>query len=1307
MTAINAIDTVNMSNMINATDTGGVRRIYVEKRPEYDVHSGRLLADLRDNLGVVGLAGVRTLNRYDVEGLADAYYGAARDNIFAEPPVDLVYDEEMPVNSGERVFAVEYLPGQYDQRADGAAQCVQLLTHAAPPKVASARVIVLMGDIGDGDFCRIKNYCINPVDSREAPLGKPASLDTCPEPPADVAVLNGFTGFGGDEIDAVRKNLGLAMRNEDLLFCQSYFRDTEKRDPTITEVRVLDTYWSDHCRHTTFLTAIKDVEFEDTNLNAPLSAAFEAYMRAREYVYGDGAGARGISLMDIALMGMRELRKKGLLNDLDASDEVNACSIVVPAVVDGEAEDWLVMFKNETHNHPTEIEPLGGAATCLGGAIRDPLSGRAYVYQAMRVTGAGDPRVPVGETLPGKLPQRKITTLAAQGYSSYGNQIGIATGLVSEVYHKGYVAKRMEIGAVVGAVPKSHVARCEPESGDVVVLVGGRTGRDGCGGATGSSKEHTEESIQTCGAEVQKGNAPTERKLQRLFRDPEVGRMIRRCNDFGAGGVAVAVGELAAGLDIYLDAVPKKYDGLDGTELAISESQERMAVVVSKSDLEAFQAKAAGENLETAAVAEVTATRRLKMFWRGRAIVDISRDFIDTNGVSQETEVFVKSPRAVYLPNVLSMTAKCRDDGGDAAGAFFDTMTDINACSQRGLKEMFDGTIGASSVLMPFGGRYQGTPAEAMVAKLPVTGGDTVTGTAMSYGFDPYLASWSPFHGAVYAVIQSVAKIVAAGGDPHRVRLTLQEYFEKLGGDKIAWGKPFAALLGAYYAQIKLGIPAIGGKDSMSGTFKDMRVPPALVSFALAPVDVTKVISPEFKRIGSVVVFVSIWVDEAGMPDFEVIDRCYTAVHKGIAGGQILAVHTVGRGGISEAVAKMCFGNRIGFRVDEGVNMSELFKPDYAGLVVELDKSVNTDRNVLGIGENCTILGVTVEERKIICRDNARVDINELYEKWESVLDGVFPTKAGVGGNGGLDISATLDGHPQSPGFIINGSINSNTNGNASPRHAKVTIAKPRVLIPVFPGTNCEYDSARKFAKAGAECDFFVFKNINPGDIDESVRVIAGKIANSQILILPGGFSAGDEPDGSGKFIAAFFRNPRVKDAVSEFLNNRDGLILGICNGFQALIKLGLVPCGEIRDLNEDSPTLTFNTVGRHISRIAYTKTCSVNSPWLANVSIGDVHAVPVSHGEGRFVAPVAEIERLFAGGQVATQYVNRDGQYEEGMNGNCNGSYAAIEGILSPDGRIFGKMGHNERMGWNNVAKNINFDGDPKIFEAGVAYFM
>jgi len=1286
---------------------GTVRRIFVEKRGEYDVYSGHLFADLRDNLGISGLTGVRTLNRYDVEGLPDGCYGAARDTIFAELPVDRVYDGEMPLGAGERAFAAEYLPGQYDQRADSAAQCVQLLTHTARPAVASARVVVLRGNISDRDFDRARAYCINPVDSREASLDKPDSLDMRTDPPADVAVLSGFIALDRGGVDSLRRELGLAMKIEDALFCQKYFRDTEKRDPAITEIRMLDTYWSDHCRHTTFLTSIKNAEIEDAPLNRPVRQAFEEYSRARKEVHGDKIGGRPVSLMDIALMGMRQLRRDGKLADLDVSEEINACSIVVPAVVNGQTEDWLVMFKNETHNHPTEIEPFGGAATCLGGAIRDPLSGRSYVYQAMRVTGAGDPRAAVENTLPGKLPQRKITTQAAHGYSSYGNQIGLATGIVSEIYHEGYTAKRMEIGAVVGAAPKANVVREEPKAGDIVVLLGGRTGRDGCGGATGSSKEHTEESIQTCSAEVQKGNPPTERKIQRLFRDPEVSRMIRRCNDFGAGGVSVAIGELAAGLDIDLDAVPKKYEGLDGTELAISESQERMAVVIDPSDLKAFEAKAVSENLETAVVAKVTDTRRLVMKWRGKTIVDLSRDFIDTNGVLQETEVFVKAPSSKTSPHpvgVQSSVAPGFNPGSigtdtspninsdinqninhnaaqDIAAAFFGLMSDLNICSQRGLIEMFDSTIGAGTVLMPFGGKYQATPIEAMVAKLPVVNGDTTTGTAMSYGFDPDLSSWSPFHGAVNAVLHSVAKIVAVGGDYRKIRLTLQEYFEKLGNDRERWGKPFAALLGAYYAQVKLGIPAIGGKDSMSGTFKDLHVPPTLVSFALAPVDVTKVISPEFKKIGSTVVYVSIPRDDSEMPDFAVVDKCYRAVHEAVVGGKILSIHTVGRGGVPEAVAKMCFGNNIGFN-NTGACAAESFEPAYGGLVIELAGGAD----IHSISEYCKVLGATIEDKKFICGDGTEIDTGKLRDTWESVLEHVFPSDAD---NPHVDTNIGTDtAHTKRP--------------STSP---KIKIAKPRVLIPVFPGTNCEYDTARAFTEAGAEADFFILKNIRPNDIDESVKIMADKIANSQIIMIPGGFSAGDEPDGSGKFIVSFFRNPRIKDTVTELLNNRGGLMLGICNGFQALIKLGLVPYGEIRDLGAASPTLTFNTIGRHISRVAYTKICSVNSPWLAGVNVGDVHAVPISHGEGRFVASPDQLNALFTSGQIAARYVDADGQYKEGMDGNCNGSYGAVEGILSPDGRVFGKMGHSERRG-ANVAKNIVGEKDQKIFESGVSYF-
>jgi len=1339
---------------------GNVRRVYVEKRAEYDVYSGRLMSDLRDNLGISGLSGVRTLNRYDVQGLPDEHYAAARDTIFAELPVDRAYDGELPLSDGERAFAVEYLPGQYDQRADSAAQCIQLLTHTARPQVASARVVVLKGQVSDDEFAKVRAYCINPVDSREAPLEKPETLDLRVSQPADVAVVDGFISLNGDGIDTLRRELGLAMKTEDILFCQRYFRDAEKRDPTITEIRVLDTYWSDHCRHTTFLTAINNIEIEDAPLNAPVKAAFEMYLRTRERVYGGnnhgGSSNHGgnhggsnhqantkpkdISLMDIATMGTREYRyyvewykahrggnggndsgngryasygnnddyanggNSAPLDDLDVSDEINACSIVVPAEIDGKTEEWLVMFKNETHNHPTEIEPFGGAATCLGGAIRDPLSGRSYVYQAMRVTGSGDPRAAVKDTLPGKLPQRKITTQAAHGYSSYGNQIGLATGLVSEVYHEGYVAKRMEIGAVVGAAPKSNVNRQEPRPGDIVVLLGGRTGRDGCGGATGSSKEHTEESIQTCGAEVQKGNPPTERKIQRLFRDPEVSRVIRRCNDFGAGGVSVAIGELAAGLDIDLDAVPKKYEGLDGTELAISESQERMAAVIAPSDLAMFEARAASENLETAVVAKVTDTRRLRMFWRGKTIVDISRDFIDTNGAPQETDVFVKVPQRIDLPPLCSPEAASKLRDGDVSAAYFEMMTDINVCSQRGLVEMFDSSIGAGTVLMPFGGKYQGTPTEAMVAKLPVVSGETTTGTAMSYGFDPYLCSLSPFHGAVYAVIHSVAKIVAVGGDHRRIRLTLQEYFEKLGNDKERWGKPFAALLGAYLAQASLGIPAIGGKDSMSGTFKDLHVPPTLVSFALAPVDVSRIVSPEFKHNNSAVVFVPVPRDEHGMPDFAALDRRYHAVHTEFRLGKILAMHTVGRGGIAEAVARMCFGNRIGFEFTCGeIGASEMFEPGHGGLILELNIScIFYGLEIEGVRS----IGMTRDHKKIVYGRMSEVDLEELYRRWEEPLNKVFPIDARDTGSvdTNVDINVNTD---------VNTNVDTNVNTDVNPysiygnaqTKSSPKAAKPRVLIPVFPGTNCEYDSARAFTKAGAECDFFVLKNIRPHDIDESVRAMAEKIASAQIIMIPGGFSAGDEPDGSAKFIVAFFRNPRIRDAVTEFLNNRDGLMLGICNGFQALIKLGLVPYGEIRALDENSPTLTFNTIGRHISRIVYTKVLSANSPWLSNVKAGDVHAVPISHGEGRFIAQPSEISQLISSNQVATRYVNFDGNGENGMNGNCNGSFGAIEGILSPDGRVFGKMGHNERLGkW--AARNIHGNKDQRIFEAGVGYF-
>lgn len=1254
---------------------GDVRSIFVEKKKGYDVAAQGLLADLRDNLGIKGIQNIRILIRYDIEGMSDSEYQASRTTIFAEPPVDLVYDEDFPVENKDRVFAIEYLPGQYDQRADSAAQCIQLLTHGNRPSVATAQVFVLQGEINDEDFAKIKRYCINPVDSREASLVKPKTLQLQMDVPADVKVLNGFIEMTPEKLQQLLTDLGLAMRFEDLQFCQEYFKDTEHRDPTITEIRMIDTYWSDHCRHTTFLTKINNVSIDSAKYSAPVAEAFSKYMDARNFVYGDRK--KEICLMDIATIGMKELRKKGILDNLDLSEEINACSIVVPVTIDNKTEEWLVMFKNETHNHPTEIEPFGGAATCLGGAIRDPLSGRSYVYQAMRVTGSGDPRKAVEETLPGKLPQRKITTLAAQGYSSYGNQIGLATGLVSEIYDEGYVAKRMEIGAVVGAAPKANVIREVPAPQDIVLLIGGRTGRDGCGGATGSSKEHTEESINTCSAEVQKGNPPTERKLQRLFRDPQVSRMIKRCNDFGAGGVSVAIGELAPGLVIDLDAVPKKYEGLDGTELAISESQERMAVVIDPSNREKFETFTASENLEIAAVATVTAERRLKMVWRGKVIVDLSRDFLDTNGTRQETDVAVSAP--VAEDNFFNITKDNNRYGNDIRRRWMDTLSDLNVCSQKGLVERFDSTIGTGSVLLPFGGKYQVTPSECMVAKLPVLSGSTSTGTAMSYGYNPRLSKWSPFHGALYAVIESVAKIVAIGGDHHQIRLTLQEYFERVGTEPSRWGKPFSALLGALTAQQKLGIAAIGGKDSMSGTFKDMHVPPTLVSFALAPVDVKNVISPEFKKAGSSVVLLRIERDEQEMPDFAKIDKAYSVVHRLITDRKVMSAHTVKQGGVAEAVSKMCFGNRIGIKFNDAINAETLFGADIGSIVMEI---VDGYDYVSAFGDIATLeLGKTTDTQSVFL-NGLEMSVAELQSTWEQPLEKVFPS------------FVPLEGKTEV--------ITPYTQRNIVRPSTK--IARPRVLVTVFPGTNCEYDSARAFQNAGAESDIFVMKNLTASDIEESIQLMVKKIKNSQIVMIPGGFSAGDEPDGSGKFIAAFFRNPHIKDAIHELLHKRDGLMLGICNGFQVLIKLGLVPYGEIRDMDEFSPTLTFNTIGRHISHMAYTRVCSVKSPWFSNVKEGDVHSIAISHGEGRFVAPEKTIQELIANGQVATQYVDCDGSYTSPQS-NPNGSFYAIEGITSPDGRVLGKMAHSERKG-EYVAINIHGNKDQKIFEAGVKYF-
>lgn len=1254
-----------------------VRRVFVEKKKGFDLEAQRMYRDLKENLRIAGLSGVRLINRYDVEGISDEEYESAKRTIFSEPPVEEVFDETISIDEKDKIVAIEYLPGQYDQRADSASQCIQILTHGERPNVKVAKLIVLQGDVSQEEYEKVKKYLINPVECQEASLEKPSTLDVEVTVPEDVKVLKGFVNMSREELKAFADSMGLAMSLEDLEFCQKYFRDDEKRDPTITEIRVIDTYWSDHCRHTTFLTRIQNVDIQEGRFTAPVKEAYESYLQSRKFVYGDKE--KDVCLMDIAVMGMRELKKRGLLNDLDESDEVNACSIVVNVDVNGKNEEWLVMFKNETHNHPTEIEPFGGAATCLGGAIRDPLSGRSYVYQAMRVTGSGDPRTSIDDTLPGKLPQRKITTEAAQGYSSYGNQIGLATGQVAEIYDEDFVAKRMEIGAVIGAAPRKNVKREKPKAGDVIILLGGRTGRDGCGGATGSSKEHTEESLLTCGAEVQKGNPITERKIQRLFRKPEVSTMIKKCNDFGAGGVSVAIGELAEGLRINLDAVPKKYEGLDGTELAISESQERMAVMVAKENVDAFIKASKEENLEATPVAEVTDDRRLVMYWRGKAIVDIKRDFLDTNGVKQNTNVLVAAPleEEYYFAGI---PKEAEDYSKDLRDAWIRNLQRLNVCSQKGLVERFDSTIGAGTVLMPFGGKYQLTPSEGMAAKIPVPDGDTNTGTLMAFGYNPSIAKWSPFHGAMFAVIESVAKIVAVGGNHKKIRLSLQEYFEKLGKDPKKWGKPFSALLGAYYAQTKIGIPAIGGKDSMSGTFKDMNVPPTLVSFAVATMDVNYTVSSEFKKAGSKVVLIPLKINENGVPDFAQLDKNYAAVHQMIMNRKVLAAHTVRSGGISEAISKMCFGNMIGFKFEASVDARRLFEPLYGSIVLELDESLNLDELLKDV--EYEFLGVT-QEKTTIDFGNVGLDLVELCQKWQEPLEKVFPTAT-------EPVSST----PKQYKFEKRNSIK-----------PSVSIAKPRIFMPIFPGTNCEYDTARAFEKAGGVVDMLVIKNLTPSEIDESIREMAKRIDNSQIVMIPGGFSGGDEPDGSGKFIATAFRNPRVKDAVMRLLKERDGLMLGICNGFQALIKLGLVPYGEIRDLNEDSPTLTFNTIGRHVSCMVRTKITSTLSPWFNNVKVGDIHTIAVSHGEGRFVASKEVLEMMEKNGQIATQYVDLDGNATYDIRFNPNGSFEAIEGITSPDGRVLGKMGHSERIG-TNVAKNVPGDKDQKLFEAGVNYF-
>lgn len=1253
-----------------------VIRIFVEKKPGFDIEAGHIMADLRENLGMTAIEDLRYLNRYDISGLSQEEFQQARGTILSEPNVDQVYDEEFPAPEGYRVFAMEYLPGQYDQRADSAAQCVQLLTQGERPQVLTARVVAVKGNITDEQFEKIQSYLVNPVESRIASLDKPESLDMQAEVPPDVARVKGFIGWNGEELKNYYGSMGFAMTLEDLAFCQEYFRDTEHRDPTVTELRVIDTYWSDHCRHTTFLTRLEQVEIEKGALSGAIEEALKAYYDARDTVYGKDT-SRPVSLMDMALVGMKLLRKEGKIPDLDVSEEINACSIQVPVTIDGETQQWLVQFKNETHNHPTEIEPFGGAATCLGGAIRDPLSGRAYVYQAMRVTGSGDPRTSFEDTMPGKLPSRKITTGAASGYSSYGNQIGLATGQVTELYDPGYMAKRMEIGAVIGASPKENVIRETPMPGDAIVLLGGRTGRDGCGGATGSSKAHTEQSIETCGAEVQKGNPPTERKIQRLFRDGEVAKLIKRCNDFGAGGVCVAIGELADGLTVDLDRVSKKYEGLDGTELAISESQERMAVVLDPKDVPAFLQAAHQENLEAQQVAEVTENPRLKMNWRGDLIVDLSREFLNTNGVTQRAKAKITAvdPAEDYR----HLAPKALRDL-PVGKAFEENLKRLEVCSQKGLSERFDSSIGAGTVLMPFSGKYQLTPEEAMVAKIPLLKGETDDATAMSYGYIPGISRWSPFHGAAYAVVESLSKLLAVGADPAAARLTFQEYFERLHDVPERWGKPAAALLGAFTAQVNMGNPAIGGKDSMSGSFEALDVPPTLVSFAVAMTKASKTVSACFRKAGSQAWMVPVPENpETHLPAWDKLKAVYAKIYEMMGKNQILSASVVREGGAAAAVCRMCFGNQMGFQFAGDPDQKTLFAPLSGSLVLELkDDSDTTGLETLG----ASVLG-TVCGEPVILIGSERLSLAALTEAWEKPLEKVFPTRA------------------ETKAYFCQVPLYSERNQKAP----AVQYAKPRVFIPAFPGTNCEVDTARAFERAGAKADVLIVKNLTPADIEETIEAMVKAIQNAQIIMLPGGFSGGDEPDGSGKFIATTFRNPRVAEAVSELLEKRDGLMLGICNGFQALIKLGLVPYGRITQIQENDPTLTFNTLGRHVSRMVYTRVTSVKSPWLMGAEAGQIHTVPVSHGEGRFVADAQTVARLMANGQIATQYVDLEGNPSMDIQWNPNGSVCAIEGITSPDGRILGKMGHSERQG-ENLYGNVPGEKDQQLFASGVRYF-
>ena len=1246
-----------------------VKRVYSEKKPEFAVKAKELSEEISSYLNIDTVTNVRVLIRYDIEGITEDTYRKALVTVFSEPPVDIVYEEDFEHRPGEHVFAVEFLPGQFDQRADSAVQCVKLLREDEDVEIKTATVYAVEGSLTDSQLESIKNFCINPVDSREAKMDKPDTLVTIFPDPADVKIFDGFKDMPETELKELYSSLGLAMTFKDFLHIQKYYHDEEHRDPSMTEIRVLDTYWSEHCRHTTFSTELKNIRFGEGYYRKPIEDSFDKNKETFGELYA-GRDDKFVCLMDIALMAMKKLKKDGKLQDMEVSDEINACSIVVPVTIDGVTEEWLVNFKNETHNHPTEIEPFGGAATCLGGAIRDPLSGRTYVYQAMRVTGAADPTVSLDKTMAGKLPQKKIVREAAHGYSSYGNQIGLATGYVKEIYHPNYAAKRMEIGAVMGAAPRSAVIRETSDPGDIIILLGGRTGRDGCGGATGSSKAHTEKSIDTCGAEVQKGNAPTERKIQRLFRRPEVSSLIKKCNDFGAGGVSVAIGELADGLRVSLDKVPKKYAGLDGTELAISESQERMAVVVDPKDVKAFLEYANEENLEAVEVAVVTEEKRLILEWRGKEIVNISRAFLDTNGAHQETDVVVNIPEEkdnlFKAPEVKDVKAE-----------WLKTLSDLNVCSQKGLVEMFDGSIGAGSVFMPYGGKYQLTEVQTMVAKLPVLKGKTDFVTMMSYGFDPYLSSWSAYHGAIYAVVESMAKIVCAGGDFKKIRFTFQEYFRRMTEDPARWGEPMKALLGAFDAQMGFGLPSIGGMDSMSGTFNDLDVPNTLVSFAVDTGSYNDIITPEFKKAGNKIVLFEIERDEYDLPVYSQVMALYNAVAKAIADKAVVSAYTLNAKGIAEAVSKMAFGNKLGVRINADYDSSEFFAPKYGCIIAEANPEL-LDK----IGCKYTVIGEVTDDGTFTYGD-AVISVEEALNTWKKPLEKVFPTVAVKGGQ-----------KLETPVY------------NADSIYVcKNKVAKPTVFIPVFPGTNCEYDSTKAFENAGANVVTKVFKNLTAADIRDSVDEFEKAINQAQIIMFPGGFSAGDEPDGSAKFFATAFRNAKIKEAVDKLLNERDGLALGICNGFQALIKLGLVPYGRITEQKADSPTLTMNTIGRHISKMVYTKVVSNKSPWLAGAKLGGVYVTPASHGEGRFVADKEWLDRLFAEGMVATQYVDIDGNPTMDEEWNVNGSYRAIEGITSPDGRVFGKMAHVERKG-DAVAVNIFGEQDLKVFESGVKYF-